>query len=390
MKLFEKRMNEIKTRELELRSILGSEEVVSADDMTKYEDEIRSLKIESDNIEKRRAFVGDLETGVKVESTEARSVDKKDAVEKRSKEVIAAETRGKDLKEGRSITVGSSTIITAKHTANTINPTFNPVSSLIDRVDNMSLPGGESFEQPYVEAYAGSTGYTVQGDAYEVVETIFKTATMGKTKVTAYQELPEEVNKLSNAPYEAMVVDGINTALRTFLTKEVLIGDGTTGHLTGIFDNGATAIDAGSDITINTIGTTSLDDVIYEYGGIEEVEDDGVLILNKKDLALYAKLRTTDGFKVYSIVRETMNTGTIDGVPYLINSACIATAVATTGQYVMAFGPLSAYKLAIFSDVDVQKSTDFKFSTGIVAHKGSVFMGGNVVKKNGFLRVKKV
>jgi hypothetical protein len=55
----------------------------------------------------------------------------------------------------------------------------------------------------------------------------------------------------------------------------------------------------------------------------------------------------------------------------------------------MAYGPLSNYMLTIFSDMDVTRSTDYKFKQGMIAHKGVVFAGGNVVSKNGFLRVKK-
>lgn len=50
----------------------------------------------------------------------------------------------------------------------------------------------------------------------------------------------------------------------------------------------------------------------------------------------------------------------------------------------MAYGPLSNYEVAIFSDIDAQKSTEYKFKQGQIAYKACVFMGGNVVAKNGF------
>lgn|GEM_PF-6458294 len=86
------------------------------------------------------------------------------------------------------------------------------------------------------------------------------------------------------------------------------------------------------------------------------------------------------------------NTGTIDGIPYIINSACkaISNSATAANEYAMAYGPLSNYKLVVFSDLDVQRSTDFKFSTGQIAHRGSIFAGGNVIAQNGFLRIKKV
>ena len=46
-----------------------------------------------------------------------------------------------------------------------------------------------------------------------------------------------------------------------------------------------------------------------------------MLILSKKDLKKFAKLRDKQGRKVYTIVNHG-NTGTIDEVPYIINCAC--------------------------------------------------------------------
>ena len=39
----------------------------------------------------------------------------------------------------------------------------------------------------------------------------------------------------------------------------------------------------------------------------------------------------------------------------------------------MAYGHLSNYGLAIFSNIDIQQSTDYKFRSGQVAHRGSVY-----------------
>ena len=86
------------------------------------------------------------------------------------------------------------------------------------------------------------------------------------------------------------------------------------------------------------------------------------------------------------------NTGTIDGVPYIINSACPALSASATAANTkcMAYGPYQNYELAIFSDLDVQHSTDYKFKEGQIAHKAEIYAGGNVAVWNGFLRVKKV
>lgn len=302
---------------------------------------------------------------------------------------IASEKRGKALKEMRSVTVGSSNIVVPAHQATDIRPAFNEVSGLIDRVTIKPLLGGESFTQPYLAGY-GTGGYKTETNDYEAAEPTFGYAAMNKAKVTAYAEDTEELLKLPAANYDAEVMNGIRIACRKKITREILVGTGTTNTLVGIFSALATAIDADTDVSISEIDEDTLDEIIFSFGGDEEVEDGAVLILNKLDLKAFAQLRTSDGKRIHTISSRG-NTGTIDGVPYIINSACKAVSATTTssGDYSMAYGPLSNYMLTIFSDLDVQRSADYLFKKGMIAHRGSIFVGGNVVSKNGFLRVKK-
>lgn len=298
---------------------------------------------------------------------------------------------GKDLREGRSVTVASGQILLPKHESDTINPTFLSVSNLVDSVSSLILPGGESYEQPY-EINTPPGTYTEEGAAAADTDMKFGKAEILKSKITAYSEMSEEVQRLPEAPYADVILNGIRTSLRRKLATEIMVGTGTTNTLTGIFSDKATAIDKATDLSIAKIDNTTLDDIIYSYGGDEAVEGNNVLILNKKDLAAFAKLRTTDGHK-YHDIRPSGNggSGTIDGTPYIINSACGAISDGNTAgdAYCMAYGNLSNYQLTIFSEMDIQKSTDYKFKEGMIAHRGVVFAGGNVVSYNGFIRVKK-
>lgn len=305
----------------------------------------------------------------------------KESTEKRYKEM------GEALKEQRAVTVGASSIILPQHQSSEISQTFNPVSSLIDRVTHKPLIGGESYKKPYVKGY-GTGDYTAEGAAAVGAEPTFGYAEMSKAKITAYAEDTEEVEKLPAAAYAEEVEKGIRISIRKKGTREILIGDGTTNHLMGIFNS--LTIDALTDVQINVINTDTLKKIIFSYGGDEEVEDEGVLILNKKDLMAFSQLKTNDGRDYHKVVTKG-NVGTIDDTPFIINSACkaISDSATTSGQYCMAYGPLSNYELAIFSDIDVKKSSDYKFKEGMIAHRGNVFLGGNVVSHNGFVRVKK-
>ena len=282
-------------------------------------------------------------------------------------------------------------VVMPQHSSADIAPTFNDVSSLIDRVKTVPLPGGESYKRPYVKSYGDGAGSTEEGADYNVSEPEFGYAEIVREKITAYAEEPEEMQKLPNADYDTVVESSVTRAIKRYASRQILVGPGGTGKFRGIFHNPTEEkeriIDPETDITtITAITDETLDEIIYSYGGDEDVEDVAVLILNKKDLKKFAKLRDKNGRKIYTI-KNHGNTGTIDEVPYIINSAC-AEVGGAAGSYAMVYGPLSNYEVAIFSDVDAKRSEHYKFKQGVTAFRADVFMGGNVVAKNGFIRVK--
>lgn len=323
--------------------------------------------------------------------------------------VKAYDKRGKALKDGAgvrfsariatpSVKASLSVEQTAPvvHTAPDLNQTVNPVSALIDMVKAVPLQGGETYQRGFVKDYgADGAGATAEGATYNGVEPSFGYVTIEKQKVTAYTEEPEEMQKLPNADYDSVIEGSVSKAIRRFLSRQILIGDGSTSNLKGIFFNptkeSERVIDPATDITtIAAIDDGTLDEIIYSFGGDEEVEGVATLILNKQDLKAFAKLRDKQGRKVYTIINRGQ-TGTIDGVPFVINSACaaISDSKTTAEAYVMAYGYLQNYELAIFSDIDVRRSDDYKFKNGQTAFRASMFAGGSVAAWNGFIRVKK-
>lgn len=319
----------------------------------------------------------------------------------------AFDERGASVKAGRAVKY-SAKIISRKinnalsvsqtapvvHTASDLKDTFNDVSGLIDRVKAVPLHGGETYNRGFVKSYGTGGGVTGEGEAYKTNEPVFGYVTIEKQKVTAYTEEPEEMTKLPNADYDGVIEGSVTRAVRRIITRQIINGDGSTGSIKGIFYNPASAsddvIDRETDIELSEISNTTLDEIIYSYGGDEDVEAIAVLILNKADLKAFAMLRDNMGRKVYTIVNNG-NTGTIDGVPFIINSACDAVSAKKTAAtpYCMAYGVLDNFELAVFSDVDARKSEDFKFSTGQIAYRASTFVGGAVVARNGFIRVKR-
>ena len=357
--------------------------------------------------EDAKAIIDDAKKRASLASMAAVAEPVKAAETEKASSIKAMEERGAKAKKGAEVKYsaqaiskninGSLTVddtAPVVHTAADVKETFNDVSSLIDRVKIVSLSGGETYQRGYVKSYGAAGGITAEGANYSSSEPEFGYVTISKEKVTAYAEEPEEMAKLPNADYDGIVEKSITSNVRKKITKQIISGDGSTGSIKGIFYNPASAtddvIDRDTDISVASISNTTLDEIVYSYGGDEDVESIAVLILNKKDLKAFAMLRDQDGRKVYTIVNNG-NTGTIDGVPFIINSECNALSDSNTAanKYCMAYGALENFELAVFSDIAARKSEDYKFKEGQIAYRASILVGGAVAAYNGFIRVKK-
>lgn len=370
----ELRRKEIESRLTEIRGLVDNETDIIK--LEALETETTELQEERSVIDKKMAIASKTEIKPIV-------IDNRTKVDKEKLEQRAA-----SLRESRVIQVSSEEILLPEHTASGLAPVpFAQVSTLVDRVNVINLNGGETYKKSFVKNN-GIAGTTLEGQPYSETEPAFGYLTISKVKITAYTEITEELEKLPAIPYQAEVLRNINISLKKKISEQILRGAGTTNTFTGIFSDAAVALADTTPLEIEAITDSTLDDIVFAYGGDEEVEGGAVLILNKNDLRAFARLKTPEGRKVHSI--DYVNK-TIDGIPYIINSNCKAISDSNTvaGEYGIAYGALKNYEVPVFSPVEIGKSTDYKFKDGIISYKASVFTGGNVVGYNGFLRIKK-
>ncbi len=356
----------------------------TTDDQAKeLEKEARSLKEQLNEInlnERKQKIAEDINKGI----IDARSIVDEQAKEEEVKEVL--EKRKADLMNKRAITVSTSHLLTPKHQGTNINGKEGEVSTLVDSVATINLNGGESYEEAFVKSYKEGNE-TEEGAEYKDTDPEFGYASMDKVKVTAYTEISEETEKLPAADYVAEVEKACKIAIKKKMNKQMLKGDGNK-TLHGIYSSDIEALDSSKDIELEKIDETTLDEIVYSYGGDEDTSEEATLILNKKDLKAFAKLRSSDGKKLHEIDKKNH---TIDNIPYIINSNNDALSDSNTAgeAYCMAYGKLSNYKIPVFSDLEIKRSDDYKFKNGQIAFRADIFVGGNVVVQDGFVRVKK-
>lgn len=313
--------------------------------------------------------------------------------ERKAKTVEEIEKRANALKSGKKASfevraVASSQTALTDLASGEINPAFAQVGTLDKLVNEVHLEGAgcESYKKPFAKTI-GEGGITEEGKPYTDAEPTFDYAEINKIKITAYAEVNEEVEKLPPARYVAEVENAVIGAWRKKLVQQIVNGSGTS-ELVGIVNAPAKIIAADQRKTIASIDENTLDNIIFDYGGDENVEGDATLILNKLTLKEFAKVKGTDKKRAYEIVVHG-NTGTINGIPFVCTSKVAAFGNVANGAPYMLYGKLKGYELAYFDELEVAKSTDYKFKDGVIAFKVCGFVGGSPAMYNGFMSVQK-
>ena len=413
-------LKELKEKKEELRKRVENAKPEELEEIRKEVEALKDVEVEEEstqtepeNIDERsllRGAIEDLEAR-NINLSNAKNIEKPIKEERKVDEKELIEQRAKDLKEGkaikiafdngeqRSVSVSGGTILVPKKYKNEISESFNAVSGMVDMLNTVPLNGGESYSVAFEKGY-GEGDYTTEGGEYHDIDVETDYVETGRAKLTSYIEVTKEVKKLPSANYLALISKRVTSAIKKKIGAQAIVGAGTTNTIKGIYNADAkvmpTATETTSDIELAGIDADTLNEITFAYGGNEDVEAPQTLILSKDDLKAFAKVKTEDGKFVYSITKNGAR-GTISykegglAVPFVINSACnsISNAKTTAGKYTMIYGSLMDFELPVFSDLEVQESTDYQFKKGMICYRADAIIGGTVSKYNGFVRVKK-
>lgn len=409
----EKLLKLIQDKQTKMESLLKrSEASDKVEELRALNTEMEELKNELENL---RSLVNDLDAeeqrntqkktilatyGVKTPkdngSESRQDQENPDEFEQRAMAFKQSNKMEFSVEEVRAVTIGSGNLISPKPIQNTINEKFNEVSSVVELVNVVSAEGMTEYEVPYVVSYSEG-GIIGEGQDYTEGEPVFGYASIKPIKITIYTEVTEEVSKLTPVQYLTKIRLAALIALRKKVARLIPLGNpaSTPAEFTGILH--ADAI-TDSALEFSAIDEKTLRKIAMSYGGDENIIGNAVLLLNKNDLIAFGDIRsTTDQKSVYEITPDTSNpnAGILkDGglsVRYVINSSLKALSDAATVATTpcMIYGIPGSYELALFSPYEIKVSEDAAFKKGMLAIKGSVFVGGNVVASNGFLIIEK-
>lgn len=408
-------LKELNEKKEELRKKLENAKPEELAEIRKEIEELKDVEVkeektgEMDEINLLKGAIEDLEKR-NIKPSNAKIIEKPNKEERKVEEEKIIEERAKELKEGkavkiafdsaeqRSVSVSGGTILVPEKYKNEISESFNAVSGIVDMLNTVPLNGGESYSVAFEKGY-GEGDYTTEGGEYKDVDVETDYVETGRAKITSYIEVTKEVKKLPAAAYLALISKRVTSSIKKKIGAQAIVGAGTTNTIKGIYNADTKVMpteDGTSDIELAEIDADTLNEITFAYGGNEDVEAPQTLILSKDDLKAFAKVKTPDGKFVYSITKNGAR-GTIsykDGglaVPFVINSACnsISKATTTVGKYTMIYGSLMDFELPVFSDLEVQESTDYQFKKGMICYRADAIVGGTVSKYNGFVRVKK-
>lgn len=305
-------------------------------------------------------------------------------LEERAVEFKKSGKRSIPVKELRAVTIASGTIATPTEVDPYIRPTFNRVSSIVDLVKKTNAVGMGAYKVAY-EVSIGTTNAQTEGQNITESNPTYAFKTITPASYGIISAITNQVMKQSPLDYEGKIVDSAEKSLRvkaaSIITNAILSD---------------TLLAKPTNLKISAIDDTTLRKIALNYGSDESVYGNAWLFLTKADLIAFGDVRSDTTLQaVYEITPDTdnVNTGTIkDGglsVRYCLNPNLTALADAETNGVSMVYGQPENFELALFSDYEVKVSEDYQFAANMLTIRGTVDLGGAVVKKDGFIAVTK-
>lgn len=398
----EKRLAQIQERAAQILKELESAELTD-EQMTALEEEQRSLAAEADSIKRKMNITGKL----KEMSSENEPDQMRGSEETAEQRALKVKTEGKmtigasEVRSAinqRSTTIATDTILKPTKSGDEIRDNLNPVSSIIDQVSVVDATGASAYEEAYVKAESEASERTDGSANANPSDPTFRVAKLPASLINVTSYVSKNIQRVSPLAYEAKIKSLALKALRRKITDIIVNGNDETFGIKTATNTKSEAIFKTLEVENATFGPNTLSDIVFAYGGNDELGGNARLFLTKADLQAFGKVRGTNEKKaLYEITPDSQNPniGTIkEGgliVPYTICSGLTALAGATQDDeddiQTMLYGDPANFELALFGDYSIEVFRETKAVEGMLTVIGEVMVGGNVVVDGGFVVV---
>lgn len=386
-----KKKNEESTDEVELKELGDTLAELEAEKM-ELEAELKEVEAQIDALDKpkeqdnpnpeRTKFLSFEQRGGNNKMNENEILERATKFKESGKRSISMREYAKAIST-RATLVSSGTIATPTEVEGIV-PTFNQVSSIVDLVKVVNCEGMGSNKVAY-EVSIGTANAQTEGQNITSSDPTYAFVTITPASYGILSSISNQVMKQSPLDYEGKIVDSAEKALRVkaanVITSAILDSD---------------LLDTPTNLAIASVDEKTLRNIALSYGSDETVYGNAWLFLTKKDLIAFGDVRSDTTLEaVYEITPDTNNpnTGTIkDGglsVRYCLNPNLTALADASADDVAMFYGQPECFELDLFSDYEVKVSEDYQFAANMLTIRGTVDLGGDIIKKDGFIAVTK-
>lgn len=292
----------------------------------------------------------------------------KEKIEERAKAFADTGKMTIENTDARAVLISSGKLATPTGVSGINDEIGAKVSSIVDFVKITDASGMGAYKVAYQTADSAAATQT-EGAAYNASEPTFAFVEIKPQTEAVLSYISKQARKQTPLNYQQKVNDSALVALRKRAAK--------------IVTDKIVASTINTKIYSVTLNETALRKIAFNYGGDESIVGAATLFINKADLVTIGDVRGSDKKPVYEITPDASNpnTGIIkDGglsVPYCIDS--------NLASGTLIYGQPHCFELALFSNYEINVSEDFAFDKGLLAIRGDVELGGDVVVNGGFV-----
>ena len=192
---------------------------------------------------------------------------------------------------------------------------------------------------------------------------------------------------MSSAAYDSKVQQLAFRALRRKINELIFLGDGESApDFFGITNAKNTKGESiCKTLTCDALDENAINDLVFSYGGDEEVGGNARMFLDKADLKTLGAIRGVSDLQRLFKITKTAGSASMgelsDGgliVPYGL-------AAALKGKNKLIYGDPKNFELAFFGGLTVRIDTSYKAGERLNTILGDVKVGGNVIEHEGFV-----